>query len=653
MRRYDNADRVHAELGRNGENVLLLDLRASHALELLASLLKARPETLVVALGADGSDPLREARAAGAYAAEDVGVDRVRLMDLVARAMEHARLIAENRLLREEAAGAAALRDVLAVGAARAEGAAPIQPARHLPGALRHFDNVEALLENLAEGVAGSVMVSRVGIFCRSRDAAGIYRLRAGLRCLEDTAGVEYGDGDPFVDWIRVNAHLICRAHLQHVRDGAARTLLARTLDQLGAEVVVPLQVRERLLGWLFVGHRATGLPFGQPELENLAIIGEHVSTTIENALLYEEVALQKTLAETLIRSMPTGIVAVDEKGVVRWYNSAAQAIFDKTHDEALGHDVEKLGARMAHAMREALAGNAASQAEEWSEPRTRRTLSVQTRRLGEAHDCLGAVALVQDITVERVLAAKQEMLDRATFWTELAAAMSHEIRNPLVAIKTFAQLLPERYEDEEFRAGFSNTVNAEVDRLNGIVDQINRFAHPHQLELKPMHVATIVKRALDAALQTQSSGVWVDTAIEEDLPQVDADEDALVECFCHVIANAMESLAGRDNAKIVLTAREYRDDEMPGGVAISVQDNGPGIRDDISSKVFSPFCTTKARGLGLGLPIAKRTIVDHGGRIEIESSVRGTCVTFLLPSRPRKERHETHTDSGRRTRKS
>ena len=77
--------------------------------------------------------------------------------------------------------------------------------------------------------------------------------------------------------------------------------------------------------------------------------------------------------------------------------------------------------------------------------------------------------------------------LERAQFWTDLAAGMSHEIRNPLVAIKTFAQLLPERYADAEFRAEFSRLVAGEVDRLNGIIEQINAFAHPPALAVPRM----------------------------------------------------------------------------------------------------------------------------------------------------------------------
>jgi len=652
VQHLDRPEALQGLLERDSSNVVLMDIRGSQANDMLPHMVKQWPASVVIVLGVQGSEPLLRARTHGVYAIEDIEANRQRLQVVTTQAMEHLKLREENRILREEATRAAALKHTF-LSQLQPDTTAPLQPSRHFPGALRQFDNVEALLQNLVEGVAGSVMVSRVGIFCRARESR-TFRLRASLRCLEDTRRMEYTDESPLVQWLTINAHLVARDNLEHVRDTRARTLLGKTLDIIGAEVLVPLQVRERLLGWMFVGHRATGMPFGMTELENLALIAEHVSTTLENALLYEEVAVQKSLAETLLHSMPTGIVAVDEEGVVRWFNSAAEMIFDTPADAVVGQPVEQLGTRITGLVHDALAGDIAQQPEVWMETRTKRTLSVQTRRLEDESVCLGAVALVQDITVEQMLEEKQEQLERASFWTELAAAMSHEIRNPLVAIKTFAQLLPERYEDEEFRAEFSRNVDHEVDRLNSIIDQIDRFAHPGEPTFKRLDIRHAVKGGLDKALQAKTAkGVWVDTAIDEDIPMVEGDEEALADCFAHLITNAMEALAENESPRIVLTAREYKDGDMPSGVSVSIQDNAGGIKPSIRSKVFSPFCTTKARGMGLGLPIVKRTVVDHSGRVHIESTANGTCVTILLPGIRQEGRNETHPDRRRRARKS
>src|SRR4029078_7223741 len=104
------------------------------------------------------------------------------------------------------------------------------------------------------------------------------------------------------------------------------------------------------------------------------------------------------------------------------------------------------------------------------------------------------AVAVVHDLTAEHNRRQKQDLVDRAAFWTDLAASMSHEIRNPLVAIKTFAQLLPERFCEPEFRKNFNQIVVEEIHRLDKIVSQINSFAHPAELKMRPLDIRAPVK---------------------------------------------------------------------------------------------------------------------------------------------------------------
>ena len=106
-------------------------------------------------------------------------------------------------------------------------------------------------------------------------------------------------------------------------------------------------------------------------------------------------------------------------------------------------------------------------------------------------------------------------------------------------------------------------------------------------------------------------------------------------EAFAHLVANAAEATSGRPKPRITLAATQIREGEHASGVIVTVRDNGKGISADLKEKVFSPFCTTKARGMGLGLPIVKRTIFDHNGRVDIDSSSHGTSVSVMLPVSP------------------
>jgi nitrogen-specific signal transduction histidine kinase len=624
----DSATQLEAELEQRPASVVLFDLQTSGADARLAYILKTWPQAVIVAFGLTGADPTAEAEQLGVYAVEDHMIDRRPLVALVRRALDHLALTQENLILRRDTARLTTLSEAAAPKPDDASGRS--LDVRDFSSALRHFSNVDTLLQRLADEVGNSLRVSRVGIFCRTRDS-GTYRLRAGLRCLETTAGIEYDESHPLVRWLKIHAHVISRSNVEQVREPAIRLWLTQTLDQFGAEVLVPLQSRERLLGWLFVGHLATGFPFENAHIENLISTTDCVSTTLENALLYEEVTIQKTLAETLLHSLPAAIIAVDAEGVVRWYNDSARAMLEVASEAALAHPVEVLGSRLADVLRATLGEEGGAQTRDWTDTVSRHSFSLHTQRLTNQHQCLGAVAIMNDTTDQKSLKEKEDRLDRATFWAELAASMSHEVRNPLVSIKVFAQLLPERYADKEFQHEFRELVSTEVDRLNNIVEQINDFAHPPKLEFQPLDIRRCVEKSLATAVPR--GGVKASVSAPDRLPAVRGDERALGEAFTHILRNAVEALGTRAGGTIEVLIRPA---SSPGGepmIDLLFKDNGPGIAPDLLDKVFSPFCTTKARGLGLGLPIAKRTLIDHNGLIVVHANTLGVCVTVTLPA--------------------
>jgi PAS domain S-box-containing protein len=633
VRHVGVADRLDAVLQQTGPVLLLLDLRAKEARDLLEQIQDGWPEILIVALGTPRSEPLRDAEQSSIYAAADLQIDRRRLQALVSRGFEHLRVLQENRELREQSIAAVVPepRRVEAIPERRESS----MPLLRFPRVFRRFDNVEALLASVVESVADATGVGRVGIFSKIRQSDR-YRLRAGLRCLPETSEIEYGERDALVRWFELHAHLICRSNLAQVFDQAQRNLMRRALDTFGAEVIVPLHARGNIIGWLFFGHRVTGQRFDYNDLEGLMLLAEHVSTVLENALLYEEVTLQKTLAETLLKSIPPGIIATDEEARVRWFNPTAERILGIAAADVLNQPIEAAGSRLAAFLRETLESKENLPAQQWIDPTTRRSLSVETRRLVDKKTPLGAVAVLHDLTAEDNLRQKQDLVDRAAFWTDLAASMSHEIRNPLVAIKTFAQLLPERFDDPDFRKDFNEIVVQEIDRLDKIITQINNFAHPSELVMKPIDVRASVRKAIALARErVKKNGVAIDTTLPNDLPKVWGDETALTEAFAHLVANAAEATSGRTKPRITLAAKQIREGKHASGVVVTVKDNGKGISADLKEKVFSPFCTTKARGMGLGLPIVKRTIFDHNGRVDIDSNPHGTSVSVMLPASP------------------
>ena len=633
VRHVNEPDRLDAVLRQVGPTLLIMDLRARECRELIEEIQNEWRDFLVIALGTPRSEPLREAEEFGIYAAEDLQLERRRFQALVGRALDYLKALQENRDLRETSAMARGSQVGSRLDVPPDVYRQPSLPSLRFPRVLRRFENTDALLASIVEAVADAAGASRVGIYARARQG-NRYRLHAALRCLPETSEIEFGERDGLVRWFERHAHLISRANLALASDQRERLIMRRALDSFGAEVIVPLYTRGRIIGWIFFGNRITGEPFEPRDLESLMMLAEHVSTVLENALLYEEATLQRTLAETLLKSIPPGIVAIDDQAIIRWFNPTAEKILGLTSGDVLNKPVEAAGNRIASILRQALDSRTTLPPERWVDRNTRRSLSIEARHISDEHFALGAVAIITDLTTQELSQEKQALVERATFWTDLAASMSHEIRNPLVAIKTFAQLLPERFEDADFRKEFNQIVVHEIDRLDKIITQINNFAHPAELVLKPIDVRSPVNKAIEIARSRfgVNGGVQVETSLPNDLPRVLGDETALAEAFAHLVANAAEALTDKPKARISLSAKPIRDSGGASSVIVTVRDNGHGISPELKDKIFSPFCTTKPRGMGLGLPIVKRTIFDHNGRVEIDSSPQGTEVNILLP---------------------
>ena len=211
--------------------------------------------------------------------------------------------------------------------------------------------------------------------------------------------------------------------------------------------------------------------------------------------------------------------------------------------------------------------------------------------------------------------------LDRLAALGALTTEIAHEIRNPLVSMKTFLQLLPERWGEPEFSEEFLALVGDELRRTERLLDVIIDHAKPSRAdeELKSANVAAVLESTL--ALFHHRVDKWeiqLDSSVPDDLPDVALADDGLRQVILNLVLNAIEAtpLGGT----VVLRASVAE-----GFVQVSVADEGPGVPTDLQEAVFEPFYSTRSgRAGGLGLAITRRIISDAGGTISAENRERG-----------------------------
>jgi signal transduction histidine kinase len=259
--------------------------------------------------------------------------------------------------------------------------------------------------------------------------------------------------------------------------------------------------------------------------------------------------------------------------------------------------------------------------------------------------DEIGTLAAGFDRMADRLLQRERELkqsqitlrrADRLSSLGLLTAGLAHEIRNPLVAIRTFTQLLPERYDDPEFRNGFQGLALKEVDRICGLINDLLSFARPSKPLVAPENIGDVVEniaRILES--QAKEKNVEITREFDLSLPKVWIDKEQMKQVFMNLILNAIQAM--KDGGSIVISTRisaRNNDELIKEYVQVDIRDTGVGIPEENLEHIFDPFFTSKDEGSGLGLAVSHQIVKEHGGFITVESTVgKGTAFFVYVPT--------------------
>jgi two-component system NtrC family sensor kinase len=224
---------------------------------------------------------------------------------------------------------------------------------------------------------------------------------------------------------------------------------------------------------------------------------------------------------------------------------------------------------------------------------------------------------------------------DRLSSLGLLTAGLAHEIRNPLVAIRTFTQLLPERYDDAEFREGFQGLALKEVDRICGLITDLLSFARPSRPNVAEENLNDVVE-SIARILETEAKekGVEITREFSANLPKAWIDTEQMKQVFMNLILNAIQAM--KEGGSIYISTRSYSKNEAGQPeqfVQVEIRDTGVGIPEENLDHIFDPFFTSKDEGSGLGLSISHQIVQEHGGYVTVESKIgAGTSFFINLP---------------------
>ena len=249
----------------------------------------------------------------------------------------------------------------------------------------------------------------------------------------------------------------------------------------------------------------------------------------------------------------------------------------------------------------------------------------------------VGATLFFKDLTRVEQLEERERLRDRLATLGEMAAAIAHEVKNPLASIEVMAGVLKRQLPNEGEALETLNDIIKEAKMANAIVVEVLEFVRPIQLQVERASLDDVIKDSITLAEGKMRRGaVSIGMHLAPEVPPLLADPHQLRQLFSNLLANAFEALGGEGHVEIrgtLLPGEEEpagATEPQPPQVVVEVRDNGPGISPDDLERIFSPFFTTKPQGTGLGLAIVRKVVDAHDGHIDAVSA-RGHGATFRV----------------------
>lgn len=506
-----------------------------------------------------------------------------------------------------------------------------------------HFD-IDRVVEFFLDAIAELVRPGRAALLLV--DDEHRYRPR-GFRGLDpdraERLRLESGEG--LADWFRQHVRLAVRAELEREPEWLEA---ARELALLGGEVAVPLWVQAKLVGILVLGPRVTGQPYGSEDLERLFTLASQVAMAVEDIALFNTVRAQHSFIEQVLTHLQSGAITIDTVGRVTRFNRRAEQILELSLGDVLGQDLRVLPSPLGDLLHETMRGGRELRLAELELPRRQVTLEVSTSRIVDATGtACGAVMLLDDPTPRHKLHRERQAGQTLDLLNRVLLRLTDEIKNPLVSIYTFLELLPHRYEDPEFRNTFLSVVGKDTQRLISLVDKLITLAGDRDYKVDFCDLRQVLHNALEEfsvplerSREPRDAGLFLLQVPERTdhltavlyAPQeglvVKIDREQLIKAIGYLI----RFLADRvdPDGRMAIHLQASPDD--PSRVRLSLTGRPANLSTLEREHLFSPLAFASDRLLDVGPGVTQKIVEAHGGTLTLGGQEGEIRFVLTLP---------------------
>jgi len=525
--------------------------------------------------------------------------------------------------------------------------------------------DLEDLQNRIVREVSSILQVKKAAVLLRDADGS-TYGIRCSLSNDPEDMGKGIASGSDIIQRVKKEGLPLVKEELKRILPHSDFEPLGREFDRVEAEVFVPLISRGELIGLLALGPKVSADIYSTEDVNLLATLGNQAAVALEDALLHHAVTMLKNHNENILKFMSSGVIAIDTNRAIDTCNEKAREILRLPAQGVINRSIDILPSPLCTILGDTLDGEGTVSNQEvqiLSESGSICYLNASTSLIkGEKNEITGVLLVFNDLTDIKVLEGEMWRADKLASLGTLAAGMAHEIKNPLVSIRTFAQLLPTKYEDKEFRDTFSSITVDEVERINSIVEKLLEFARPSAPVFESVDIIVIIEEVLTLLNnEVKRLDVALHKNFEVPSAPIIGDKSQLKQALLNLCLNSLQAMESLDNythreLTIDVGLRRPRRRNLEGQsvdeiaqmfygtevttsvddaetVVIRIFDTGKGIGREELAKIFDPFFTTREQGMGLGLAVVHGIIREHSGNIYVDSKESvGTEFVMSLP---------------------
>jgi len=441
--------------------------------------------------------------------------------------------------------------------------------------------------------------------------------------------GARLASCDALTTWYRRNRRALALAELRSWPDRRLAVQVAREMALFGGQIAVPLMVRGRLAGILMLGEKVLGESYSGGEVEMLFAVTSYVAMAAEGIELHQELGRSKAYADRIVESMGAGMITLGRDERVGVCNPYAAQVLNLDRAVVEGADLRALPSPLGDMLFSALrAPERASSGEEVSIRGGEVVLRVTTAALlGDGGQPLGSVLMLDDITAEKQLARERSRIERLDVLNRIVGRIAHEVKNPLTAVKTYAELISGRGSDERLAQFWSQTVLPEIDHLDELLKNLLRMVEQPEPHIELARPEDLIEQALGVVpIAEEVKRQSFDLQFEDDLPPVLVDpappRDAL--------SDLMTYLAGSRPFPVEVDVTRDADDLSQVLVTMVRRSRMNGVFDP--DTVFDPLYAMQNPESDLGPVISQKIIANQNGRLQASTDDGRVTMRIVLP---------------------